>query len=152
MYYLALGFAVLALLTWVGRTGGPLKTALRTLQWRLLAGGLSVAAFTAAAFLSMRGGWTEGVLLFVLGLWMASQVRAPRPQMEQPKGGGGSKLPAEATSLAQARAILGVGQDASRAEIEDAYKRLMRLAHPDQGGTTGLAAQLNAARDRLLKG
>jgi len=26
----------------------------------------------------------------------------------------------------------------------------MRLAHPDKGGTSGLAAQLNAARDRLL--
>jgi hypothetical protein len=26
----------------------------------------------------------------------------------------------------------------------------MLRAHPDQGGTSGLAAQLNAARDRLL--
>jgi hypothetical protein len=25
------------------------------------------------------------------------------------------------------------------------------MAHPDKGGTSGLAAQLNAARDRLLK-
>ena len=28
--------------------------------------------------------------------------------------------------------------------------RLMRAVHPDKGGTAGLAAQLNAARDRLL--
>jgi hypothetical protein len=27
----------------------------------------------------------------------------------------------------------------------------MRMAHPDKGGTSGLAAQLNAARDRLLQ-
>jgi len=27
----------------------------------------------------------------------------------------------------------------------------MLRAHPDQGGSTGLAAQLNAARDRLLR-
>jgi hypothetical protein len=27
----------------------------------------------------------------------------------------------------------------------------MRMAHPDTGGTTGLASQLNAARDRLLE-
>jgi hypothetical protein len=26
----------------------------------------------------------------------------------------------------------------------------MRMAHPDKGGTAGLAAQLNAARDKLL--
>ena len=36
--------------------------------------------------------------------------------------------------------------------FEAAYNRLMRMAHPDKGGTSGLAAQLNAARDRLLEG
>jgi len=51
----------------------------------------------------------------------------------------------------EARSILGVGPEASSAEIQAAYARLMRLAHPDKGGTDGLAAQLNAARDRLLK-
>jgi curved DNA-binding protein CbpA len=45
-----------------------------------------------------------------------------------------------------------VGPDASKAEIQAAYSRLIRLAHPDKGGTAGLAAQLNAARDRLLDG
>ena len=54
-------------------------------------------------------------------------------------------------NLDQARAILGVTDGASRDEIEAAYRRLIRRAHPDQGGTSGLAAQLNAARDRLLK-
>jgi curved DNA-binding protein CbpA len=54
--------------------------------------------------------------------------------------------------LAEARSILGVGPQASRAEIQAAHARLIRLAHPDKGGTTGLAAQLNAARDRLLSG
>jgi len=54
-------------------------------------------------------------------------------------------------SAGEARSILGVGPDATAAEIEAAYKRLMRMAHPDKGGTSGLASQLNAARDRLLK-
>jgi curved DNA-binding protein CbpA len=45
-----------------------------------------------------------------------------------------------------------VSDQASRAEIETAYRRLMQMAHPDRGGSAGLAAQLNAARDRLLKG
>ena len=39
---------------------------------------------------------------------------------------------------------------ATKAEIQAAYTRLMRAVHPDKGGTAGLAAQLNAARDRLL--
>ena len=55
----------------------------------------------------------------------------------------------EPMSLAQARAILGVGPAATAADIREAYTRLMRRAHPDHGGTSGLAAQLNAARDRL---
>ena len=51
----------------------------------------------------------------------------------------------------EARSILGVGAEANAVEIEAAYRRLMLRAHPDHGGSTGLAAQLNAARDRLLK-
>jgi curved DNA-binding protein CbpA len=52
--------------------------------------------------------------------------------------------------VSEACSILGVSEDATPAEIQAAYTRLMRLAHPDKGGTSGLAAQLNAARDRLL--
>ena len=54
--------------------------------------------------------------------------------------------------LAEARSILGVSQDASPQTINAAWRRLMARAHPDQGGTEGLAARVNAARDRLLKG
>jgi curved DNA-binding protein CbpA len=54
-------------------------------------------------------------------------------------------------SAAEARRILGVGEGATPQEIQAAYSRLMRAVHPDKGGTAGLAAQLNAARDRLLK-
>ena len=52
----------------------------------------------------------------------------------------------------EARGVLGVGPQAGEAEIRAAYARLIRLAHPDRGGTHGLAAQLNRARDVLLKG
>jgi len=149
MIYLALGFAVLALLTWVGRSGLTAKTAVRTLQWRLLAGGLSVAAFAAAAYLTIEGGWGKGIVLFVLGLWVATLVRTPRAGPRPTASAGGKPEP---VGLSEARSILGVTETATREEIEDAYRRLMRRAHPDQGGTTGLAAQLNAARDRLLRG
>jgi DnaJ-class molecular chaperone len=46
--------------------------------------------------------------------------------------------------------MLGVDTSASEAEIQAAYLRLMRRVHPDHGGASGLAAQLNLARDRLL--
>jgi curved DNA-binding protein CbpA len=44
-----------------------------------------------------------------------------------------------------------VAPDASLSEVKAAYTRLIQMAHPDKGGTEGLAAQLNAARDRLIK-
>ena len=52
---------------------------------------------------------------------------------------------------AEARAVLGVPPGASEDDIRRAWKRAMTRAHPDQGGTEGLAARVNAARDRLLR-
>ncbi|WP_019053608.1 J domain-containing protein [Sphingobium xenophagum] len=49
-------------------------------------------------------------------------------------------------------AVLGVSADASRGEIDAAYKRLASTAHPDKGGSQDAMARLNAARDAGLAG
>lgn len=137
MIYLIAGAVVLALLVWAGRGG------LRSLNpggVRVTTGVLSVLALIAAGLLSLRGGWIAGLALLVLALGGAFAARA-RPSPKR----------APETSLDEARSILGVGPDATEAEIQEAYTRLMQRAHPDKGGTNGLAAQLNAARDRLLR-
>jgi len=54
-------------------------------------------------------------------------------------------------TLQDAASILGVSPDATTEEIQAAYVRLMRVVHPDHGGATGLAMQLNAARDLMLE-
>ncbi|BDG74131.1 hypothetical protein [Roseomonas fluvialis] len=53
---------------------------------------------------------------------------------------------------AEALAVLGLAEGATEAEIRSAHRRLMRTAHPDQGGSAWLAARLNAARDLLVGG
>ncbi|HVW23760.1 MAG TPA: DnaJ domain-containing protein [Polyangiaceae bacterium] len=50
----------------------------------------------------------------------------------------------------EAYRVLGLSPGATKEEIVAEYRRLMKRVHPDQGGTTYLAAQLNEAKDCLL--
>jgi len=104
-----------------------------------------MALFAAAAFWGIRGGWGKALVLLTLGAGLALGTRGGAlPSIKAP-------VQADPLGLKEARDILGVDEAATKAEIRAAYSRLMRMAHPDHGGTAGFAAQLNAARDRLLK-
>lgn len=113
---------------------------------RIAAAVASALSFAGAAFSATRESWVKVAVLSAIGLWMAFAARAGRG------GPMGSAIKGNQPSLEEARQILGVNASASKKDIQEAYMRLIRMAHPDSGGTTGLAAQLNAARDRLLKG
>jgi hypothetical protein len=55
----------------------------------------------------------------------------------------------EAMSEEQAYRMLGLEPGAGIEEIRAAHRRLIRKVHPDTGGTSALAAMINAAKDRL---
>ena len=58
--------------------------------------------------------------------------------------------PDGAMTEAEALNILGLEAGASRDEIEAAWRALMAKNHPDKGGSTWIAARINAAREFLL--
>jgi fatty acid desaturase len=109
-------------------------------QWRVAATLFSAVLIGCGVLLAFRSAWLPAVGLIGAGLWLslASRHRVLAPR-------------AQGLTDAEARALLGVKADATPAQINAAWKRLMARAHPDQGGTEGLASRLNAARDRLLK-
>ena len=112
--------------------------------WRPGAGfGAALSLFTALALLA-RGEWLPAVALLVVAATLAAAAARRRPAVRTAPSAPG-------LSRRDAAALLGVPETATPVEVEAAHRRLMRRAHPDVGGTAGLAAQLNAARDTLLR-
>ncbi len=132
-----------ALLLWRG-WGKPV---LARGEWRAGAGLIGIGLLTSGGFILIRGEWELGLALAALGAGLIFAARTRRGLARR----RAQRRAAERLSSEEARALLGVGERAGADEIRAAYARLIRMIHPDKGGTSGLAAQLNAARDRLLK-
>ena len=138
LIWLALAAVALWALIRLGRqTEGP-----RRGHWRVTATIVAAVCLAGGLLALSKGAWLIGGGLLIAGLWLTvSSRRRDLPARQRP----------EPMSEAEARSVLGVARTADEAEIHAAWRRLMARAHPDQGGTEGLAARLNAARDRLLK-
>ena len=125
--------AIWLLLKWIGAFGG--------------------IALTTLLFLSGRGPQALAGLVFVGPLLWRRWHQGSAGAGPGPGGTAGAPPPrsqGSAMSRAEAYEVLGLKSGASPDEVHAAHRRLMRLAHPDTGGSDWLASRINQARDVLL--
>jgi len=96
----------------------------------------------------MKGLMVQGLIALFIAFILGGSVRYQTWfRRDQTPPAAASYTPEEI----RAYGTLGLSIGSDRKAVKEAWKRLMKTAHPDQGGSDSRASALNAARDVLLK-
>jgi hypothetical protein len=162
-----IGLFALALMLWLIKSfarSDPRYLAMILSRIGRIAGG--VLAVAVAAYLGVRGELIVALPLGFLGLsllgWQPARGllaayldrRYPRwgEHVEDDAAAGRSRpAPSGKMSEQEAYQILGLQPGASAEDVTRAHRGLIKKLHPDQGGSTYLAARVNEAKDVLLR-
>jgi hypothetical protein len=114
-----------------------------------LQGVLWWTATIALGYVAFRSGlpWLVGLVLVA---YLLNRSGVLRKWTEKPSGEAPPRVIGDAMTRDKALGVLGLSDDATEREINDRYRELMRRVHPDQGGSSYLATELNEARRVLL--
>lgn len=121
----------------------------RGVVWRWLFGALAVGVL---GFVLLRAGlhW-----LLATGLVVFAALRKLWPLLARIRGGSARSAPSSRArrrmTRREAAEVLGVDEHATKEEILAEYRRVIKQVHPDRGGSDYLAAQVNEAREVLLR-
>ncbi|MBV0932830.1 DnaJ domain-containing protein [Marinobacterium weihaiense] len=157
-------FAVIVLGSWYWWQAQPLDQR-RSASWKIIL--LLVTIGLLALAITGRMHWLGALIALVLPFlkkllplllrfspllarwWQNQKRQGPRDkqQHQQHRQRSNNARMTEAEALD----ILGLKAGASREEIIHAHRQLIQKLHPDRQGSAWLAAQVNEARDRLLK-
>jgi hypothetical protein len=103
-----------------------------------------LAAFTAYAGRAVVALAMAGWAILLLRGKSSTARESEEPQAATPKRAKSG------LSHEEALEILGLRPECTMDEIREAHRRLMQTCHPDHGGSSYLAARINAAKDVLL--
>lgn len=125
---------------------------------QLVSNGIGIVVAIFGVFLAMTGRAQSGIETILISLllflpWRNLIARWRGEAAPAEDGRAGRRPPPPDTgpmTVDEAYRVLGLEPGADDAAIREAYRRLMVRMHPDQGGSTYLAAKINQAKDLLL--
>jgi DnaJ-domain-containing protein 1 len=121
---------------------------------RIIAGrhaGVALEALETSALVSLLMELDEESRALLMAYLDRRDARWREHAQGDAAAGQGGSLGAGKMTKEEAYQILGLQPGASAEEIGRAHRSLMKKLHPDQGGSTYLAARVNEAKDVLLR-